>query len=104
MPNFKIVMKSTQKGIDEIDKVADRRGYAIALMQADFPAVGGVHQIVFRNSTNQTPAAADIEYHPTDKTAHVVWHLTAANKDLVVQLANAFKFHGRVNTLVRPDP
>jgi hypothetical protein len=70
-------------------------------MQADFPA-GGANQIVFRNSTNQNPAAGDIEYLP-NKSAHVVWHLTAANRDLVVQLANAFAFHGRVNTLVRPD-
>jgi hypothetical protein len=102
MPNFKIVMKWTQKGIDEIDKVADRRGYAITLMKKDFPAVRGVHQIVFRNSMSQDPDPGDIEYHPDDKTAHVVWHLTA-DKDLVVELAKAFAFHGRVNTHVRPD-
>jgi hypothetical protein len=54
MPNFRIIMKWTQSGLDEIGKAADRRGYAIALMQADFPA-GGANQIVFRNSTTKTP-------------------------------------------------
>jgi hypothetical protein len=101
MPNFKILMKWTQKGLDEIDKVYDRREFAKKLMEADFPL--GADQIVFRNSGNYAPAAGDIEDHPKEKYAHVVWHLTAANRDLVVQLANAFAFHGRVNTIVRPD-
>jgi hypothetical protein len=101
MPNFKILMKWTQKGLGEIDKVHDRREHAKKLMETDFPL--GADQIVFQNSGSHTPAAGDIEDHPKDKSAHVVWHLAAANRDLVVQLANAFMFHGHVNAIVRPD-
>jgi hypothetical protein len=101
MPNFKILMKWTQKGLDEIDKVHDRREFAKQLMLDDFPL--GASQVVFRNSGTHVPDPGDIVDHPGNKSAHVVWRLTAANRDLVVQLANAFAFHGRVNTIVRPD-
>jgi hypothetical protein len=104
--NFRIVMRWTQKGLDEIDSVADRRKSAIAIMQS-YKDSSGARTITFTNEgTSGDTGSKDITYVPdknsNDKEGqpHVVWTVTGP-KDDVSDLADAMQFHGYVKTRVR---
>jgi hypothetical protein len=115
MPNFKIIMKWTQKGLDEIDKAPERRGYALKILTLDYPQTAAgpppVFPIAFRYSGSQAPnlgrpgntTPIDIEYMVDDKLGHIVWHVVGTQAT-VQEFANKMAFHQRVNVVVRPDP
>jgi hypothetical protein len=98
MPNFKIFVRWTQKGLDEIDEAPDRRAAAIKLMQT-FVSDAGAPLITFTNGgASDTTGSQDIKYL-VDNTSHVVWTVTGAKAD-VVDLASGFEFHEYVKCRV----
>ena len=98
MPDFKIVMRWTQKGLDEVDNAPDRRAAAITLMESYVNA--GARLITFTNGgAGDHTGSQDIKYL-ADKSSHIVWTVTGA-KDDVKDLADAMEFHGYVKTMVK---
>jgi hypothetical protein len=93
MPDFLICMRWTQKGMNEIDNVPQRRTAAIALMQS-YNTIGFTSGVA--------DGSQDIKYL-WDKSAHIVWTVTGPDPD-VRDLAVAMEFHGYVKCYVKKAP
>src|SRR5262245_39296664 len=92
--NFLILMKWTQKGVNEIENVLDRRQDAITLMGTYIDSAG--HALSFPNN-----AATDIVTFPSDKKSHVQWTVKSEDKGTVKDFAQEMEYHGYVNCLVK---